>query len=113
MLTIYHNGDCSKSNGALELLQQKSILFDVRFYLTDPLNADELKALLQKMKMPAKDLVRKSEPVYAANYDGKVLSEEEWIQAMATHPVLIERPIIVSGDKAIIARPPEKVLELL
>lgn len=113
MLTIYHNGDCSKSNGALELLQQKSILFDVRFYLTDPLSADELKALLQKLKMPAKDLVRKSEPVYTANYDGKELSEEEWIQAMATHPVLIERPIIVSGERAIIARPPEKVLELL
>lgn len=113
MLTIYHNGECSKSMGALELLQEHGVLFDVRFYLSDPLTAEELKTLLAKLKMPAKDLVRKSEPDYIANYEGKDLNEDEWIAAMVKYPVLIERPIVVNEDKALIARPPEKVLEVL
>ncbi len=113
MVTIYHNGECSKSKGALELLQEKGIEHEVRYYLIDPLTEEELKDLLKKLRMPAADLVRKSEPVYMEQYEGKDLGEEQWINIMVMHPVLMERPVVVNGDRAVIARPAEKVFEVL
>ncbi|MBS1689254.1 MAG: arsenate reductase (glutaredoxin) [Bacteroidetes bacterium] len=112
-IIIYHNGRCSKSRGALEILQEKEVPFEVRWYLTEPLNQKELKALLKKLGMKAAELVRKSEPLYKEQYKDQQLSEQQWIKILAENPVLIERPIVEKGDKAIVARPPEKVLSFL
>ena len=112
-ITIYHNGRCGKSRGALEILQEQNIPFSIRWYLTEPLNKKELKALVKKLQMQPSGLVRKSEPLYKEMYAGKEINEKEWINILAEHPVLIERPIVEVADKAIIARPPELVLEFL
>ena len=108
-MTIYHNGECSKSRGALEILREQRIPHEVRWYIADPLTAEELIALLQKLRMSAKDLVRTSEPYFSANLQGQTLTENDWIAVLLDHPELIERPIVEHGDKAIIARPPERV----
>lgn len=111
-ILVYHNGECSKCKGALELLQQIGVPHDVRFYLAEPLSDAELRALLAKLNIPASELIRKSEPEFSA-YEGRELSEEEWIQAMLQHPILMQRPVVEKNGKAIIARPPEKVLDLI
>lgn len=113
MLKIYHNARCSKSRQALDLLHNSGQEVAVVEYLKTPPTAAQLKDLLQKLDMKPEQLIRKGETLYQENYKGKSLTDEEWIQAMAAHPVLIERPIVVKGDKAVLGRPPEKVLELL
>ncbi len=113
MITIYHNGRCSKSRGALEILIAEGIPHTVRWYLADPLSREELRALLAKLAMPAADLVRKSESYYKEQLRGRVLSEEEWIDAMVAHPELIERPVVENGDAAVVARPAERLRKLL
>lgn len=112
-ITIYHNGECSKCRGALEIMQEKGIPHNVRWYLTDPLSKEELRILLGKLGMHPSALVRKSEMLYQEHYQGKQITEEEWLDILTEHPVLIERPIIEQGEKAIVARPPERVFELL
>ena len=112
-ITIYHNGCCGKSRGALEILQEQKIPHTVRWYLTEPLSKIELKALLKKLGMQPSELVRKNEELYKEQYKGKNISEQQWLTILAENPVLIERPIVEKGDKAIVARPPEKVFELL
>jgi arsenate reductase len=112
-IIIYHNGRCSKSRGALEILQEKGLEHEIRFYLAEPLSAKEIKALLQKLGIKAEALVRKSEDLYRQAYKDKKLTNAQWIKVLAENPVLIERPIVEKGDKAVIARPPEKLLEIL
>lgn len=113
MITIYHNGRCSKSRGALEILQEQSIPHEVRWYLAEPLTAEELEALLQKLGMQASELVRKGEAYYKEHLKGMTLSELEWIPILVEHPELIERPIVTNGLKAVVARPAERVLEII
>jgi len=113
MITIYHNTMCSKSRCTLDLLKENNQEFEVVEYLKKTPTAEELKAILQKLGMKPEELVRKSEKVYKEQFAGKSLSAEEWIQAMVDNPVLIERPIVVKGDKAVIGRPPENVLTIL
>ena len=112
-LTIYHNGECSKCRGALEILQERAIPHEVKWYLAEPLTIAEIKSLLTKLNIQASELVRKSEPLYKDQYEGKAISEQEWLVILAENPILIERPIIEEGDKAIIARPPERVFEMI
>ena len=112
-ITFYHNGECSKSRGALEILQERNIPHQVRWYLAEPLNIDELKALLKKLQIQPSELVRKNEPLYKEQYEGKTITEIEWLDILVQHPVLIERPIGELGEIAIIARPPESILELI
>jgi arsenate reductase len=112
-LTIYHNGRCSKSRGALEILIEQKILHNIRWYLTDQLNKTEIKALLKKLGMQPSELVRKSEELYKENYKGKHISEKEWLTILVKNPELIERPIVEKGTKAIIARPPEKIFDII
>ena len=112
-IIIYHNGECSKSKGALEILQEKQIPHTVRWYLAEPLTREELSALLQKLGMQPSQLVRKSEALYKEQYEGKEISENDWLGILTDNPILIERPIAEKGDKAIVARPPERVLELV
>ena len=112
-ITIYHNTRCSKSRGACEILAEKKVKTKVIEYLNTPPTEKELKSLLKKLGMKAEDLIRKSEELYEKKFSKKKYSETEWIKIMVKNPILIERPIVVKGEKAIIARPPEKVLEFL
>lgn len=112
-ITIFHNPRCSKSRSACELIAARGIKASIVNYLATPPSIEELRALLGKLGMKAHDLVRRGEPEYKELYAGKQLDDDAWLAALAAHPVLIERPIIVRGDKAVIGRPPEKALELL
>ena len=112
-ITVYHNPKCSKSRATLELVEQNGDDLKVIEYLRTPPTAKELDALLAKLGLEPEQLVRKGEDVYKKDYAGKTLSRAQWIEAMVRHPVLIERPIVVAGDRAVIGRPPENVLTLL
>jgi arsenate reductase len=112
-LLVYHNGECSKCRSLTELLQSKGAEVEYKFYLHEPLTTDELKGLLQKLQLPVMDIVRTSEPLFAEQFEGKELNEEGWLQAIIDNPILLQRPIVVYGGKAVIARPAEKVLEIL
>lgn len=113
MLKIYHNKMCSKSRQTLELLKNSGQEVEVVEYLKEPPTAEELKDILQKLHIKPEQLLRKGEKLYKENYKGKSLTDEEWIGIMAANPVLIERPIVVKGEKAAIGRPPENVLEII
>ncbi|WP_122869708.1 arsenate reductase (glutaredoxin), partial [Pseudomonas viridiflava] len=111
-LTLYHNPRCTKSRGALELLQARGLSPDVVLYLETPPDAAQLRELLGKLGISARQLLRTGEDDYKQlNLADASLSDEQLIAAMAAHPKLIERPILVVGDKAVIGRPPENVLE--
>jgi arsenate reductase len=112
-ITIYIDPECSKCQGACELLDLHHIKAEKIEYLTAAPGENELKELLRKLGMRAEQLVRKSEKLYQENFSDKHFTEEEWIIILHKNPILIERPIIVLGDQAIIARPPEKLLEFL
>jgi arsenate reductase len=113
MISIYHNNRCSKSRDSLALLTQQNNEIKVIDYLKNPPTEKQIKTLLKKLKMKPLELLRKSENLYKDNYKEINLSDDEWIELMANNPILIERPIIVNGNKAVIGRPPEKVLEIL
>ncbi|MWV13225.1 arsenate reductase (glutaredoxin) [Pseudomonas sp. R-28-1W-6] len=113
-LTLYHNPRCSKSRGALELLEARGLTPNIVRYLETPPSAAELHSLLGKLGIGARQLLRTGEDEYKElNLADGSLSEAQLIEAMVAHPRLIERPILIAGDKAVIGRPPEKVLELL
>ncbi|MFJ4387519.1 arsenate reductase (glutaredoxin) [Pseudomonas sp. NPDC089408] len=113
-LTLYHNPRCSKSRGALELLEARGLAPTIVRYLETPPDATTLKALLGKLGISARQLLRTGEDEYKAlNLADSALTDAQLIDAMALHPKLIERPILVVGDKAVIGRPPENVLEIL
>ena len=113
MVTIFHNNRCSKSRGACDILQSQGIKAEVIEYMKTPPTEEEIRNILKKLGMKASEIVRKGEDVYKARYAGKEYSEAEWIKILSENPILIERPIIVNGDKAVIGRPVEKVLEIL
>ena|SRR6185437_11329811 len=111
-VTIYHNPRCNTSRKTLALLREKGIEPEVVEYLKTPYTAAALKQLLGQLKMPAAALVRKKEAA-AAGIDPTKLSEEALIAAMVKNPIIVERPIVTSGGKAALGRPPEKVLAVL
>lgn len=111
---IYHNPRCSKSRQTLQLLQENGIEPDIRLYLEDVPDARELKAVLGKLGIEARALLRKGEADYKAqNLADAELSEADLIDAMCTYPKLIERPVVIKGDRAVLGRPPENVLALI
>ena len=113
-LILYHNPRCSKSRGALELLESAGHSVSILRYLETPPSADELKTLLGKLGIPARQLLRSGEDEYKNLQLGNpALDDDALIAAMVAHPKLIERPILIAGDRAVVGRPPEKVLELL
>jgi arsenate reductase (glutaredoxin) len=109
---IYHNPRCNTSRKTLALLRDKGVEPEIVEYLKTPYTAAQLKMLLGQMKMQAKALIRKKEAA-EAGIDPARLSEDQLIAAMVRHPIIVERPIVVSGSKAALGRPPEKVLEVL
>ena len=114
MITLYHNPRCSKSRDALTLLREQGQEPEVILYLETPLTAKSLKALLAKLGIGARDLMRKGEDAYKElNLADTTLSEAVLIKAMVENPKLIERPIAINGDKAVIGRPPENVLQVI
>jgi len=114
MITIYHNPRCSKSRQTLALIEEKGLQPDIVLYLNTPLVKANIRSLLVKLDMTARDIIRKGEDAYKENNlrDAR-LSDDELIQAIIDHPKLLERPIAVKGGKAVIGRPPENVLALL
>ena len=110
---IYHNPRCSKSRAALALLEENGVTPEVIRYLEAPPSEAELRALLAKLELPASALVRRGEDEYRALGLGVDASEAELLRAMAAHPRLIERPVVVRGARAVLGRPPENVLALL
>lgn len=113
-LTLYHNPRCSKSRGALELLEARGLEPHIVRYLETPPSAAELQALLAKLGLSARQLLRSGEEEYQSlGLADPNLSDAQLIEAMAAHPRLIERPILIAGDKAVVGRPPERVLEIL
>ncbi|WP_233842766.1 arsenate reductase (glutaredoxin) [Dyella sp. 2HG41-7] len=114
MIRIYHNSRCSKSRSALALLEEHGKPFDIVNYLETPPSAIELKTLLSQLGISARELLRTGEDVYQElGLENPSLDEETLIAAMAEHPRLIERPIVVVDGKAVIARPPETLLAFL
>ena len=110
---VYHNPRCSKSRLALQHLDATNKHYTVIEYLKEIPTRDELASILSKLGIPATELLRKGEAIFNEKYKGKELTEEAWIDAMIEHPKLIERPIVILGDKAVIARPTERIEELL
>ncbi|RZJ35060.1 MAG: arsenate reductase (glutaredoxin) [Flavobacterium sp.] len=110
---IYHNPRCSKSRECSILLDDSGIQHETVKYIDSGITTGELHELLRKLAITPIELVRQNERVWIENYKGKNLNDDEIVQAMVDNPVLIERPIIVRGDRAIIARPAKKVLEFL
>jgi arsenate reductase len=113
MITIYHNGTCSKCRGALEMLQEQGIPHEIRWYMEEPLSVPELKELLHKLHVPVDQLLRKGEEYFIEHYQDQQLSEDEWLEVLSQHPELLQRPIVVNGNNAVIARPPERLAEVL
>lgn len=113
-VTIYHNPRCSKSRQTLQLLREHGVEPVVVEYLEHPPDPRRLKALLEMLGMNPRELIRTKEAEYRElGLDAADLGNNELIRAMSEHPVLIERPIVVAGERAVVGRPPEKVLELL
>ena len=115
MITIYHNPRCGKSREALAILEERGIEHLVRLYLNDEesMSAAEFQDVLDALDMDAIDLVRKNESVWKEEYKTLELDEDEVILAMIEHPKLMERPIVMNGDRALVARPAEKLLDVL
>ena len=111
---IYHNPRCSKSRQTLEILTKQNVDTEIVLYLETPPSAEEVTSILQKLGLSSRDIIRKGEEEYKLlNIKDQSLTENELISFMSENPKLIERPIVVKDDKAIIGRPPENVLSLL
>lgn len=113
MITIYHNPRCSKSREGLQLLELEGKPFTTVKYLNEPLTKEELTGIINKLNIKPIDLVRKKEDIWIQNYKGKELTDGKVIDIMLEYPNLIERPIVVNGNKAVIARPAERIKEIL
>lgn len=113
MITIYHNNRCGKSRSALCLLQESGKPFQTVEYLKDVPGIEDIKSILKKLKIKPHDLIRTKEPLFIEKYKGKNLNDEQWIKVLHENPILIERPIVINGNKAVIARPPERVREVI
>ena len=113
-VTIYHNPRCSKSRQTLQLIEENNIEAVVVEYLKTPPSKAELKNILKMLNMTPRDLLRKKETEYSAQgLDDMSLSDDQIIDIMIAHPKLIERPIVVTGGKAALGRPPENVLDII
>ena len=108
-----HNPRCSKSRAALALVREAGVELPVREYLHDPLSLDELRRLVQLLDVRPIEIARRGEPQFQALGLGDTTPDDDVLRALAEHPILIERPIVVRGGRAVVGRPTEKVHELL
>ncbi len=112
-MKIYHNPRCSKSRQTLQLIEERGVSVEVIKYLEEVPTKEELAAIISKLGIKPSQLIRKGEAIFKESFKGKELSDDEWIEAMVANPKLIERPIVVKDNKAVLGRPPENVIELL
>ncbi|MDB3898216.1 arsenate reductase (glutaredoxin) [Gammaproteobacteria bacterium] len=113
-IRIYHNPECSKSRAALALLEENDVDPQIIYYMETPPSIDEIKSLLAKLDLKLLDIIRRSEDDFdELGLDDETLSEEIILDLLQKHPQLLQRPIVVKGDNAIIARPPEDGLTLI
>ena len=110
---IYHNPKCSKSRETLQILQDNNVESEIIEYLDDPPTAQELKNIITMLGVSARELMRSTEPIYKETNLDDDMSDDDIIAAICENPVLLQRPIVVSGNKAIIGRPPSRVLEII
>ncbi|MDA0176711.1 arsenate reductase (glutaredoxin) [Mesoflavibacter profundi] len=113
MTTIYHNPRCRKSREGLQILENTGINFKVIKYLEDKLSEEELTHIISLLDIKPIELVRKNESIWKTDFKDKQLSDKQIIKAMVDNPKLIERPIVISNNKAIIGRPPENVKKII
>ncbi len=112
MIKILHNNRCSKSRCGVELLEKSGKPFEIVKYLEDNLSFEELKEVINLLNIKPIDLVRKNEAIWKTEFKNKSLTDDEVIDAMVKNPKLIERPIVINGNKAVIGRPTEKISEI-
>ncbi|MDB4851363.1 arsenate reductase (glutaredoxin) [Flavobacteriaceae bacterium] len=113
MIKIYHNPRCRKSREGLQLLKESKQEFKIIEYLKEAPSFDDLKSIIHLLGIPPLELIRKNESIWKKNYKGKELTNDEVIRAMTEHPKLIERPIVINKEKAVIGRPPENIEYIL
>ena len=113
MIQIYHNSRCGKSRECLAFLEDSGKKFEIVKYLEDVPTFNELKSIIKKLDLKPIELVRQKEKIWIENFKNTTMSDDEIIQAMISNPILIERPIVINGDKAVIARPLEKAMTIL
>ncbi len=113
MIKVYHNPRCGKSREALKYLDEKGLEYEVVEYMKEPLTAGQLEGVLEQLDMNADELIRTNEAIWKEEFKGKELDDEELILAMIEHPKLMQRPIVVKGNKAVVARPAEEIENLL
>lgn len=113
MIQIYHNPRCGKSRNCLAFVTEREQNIEIIKYLDTPPTKADIVKLLQKLNLKPIQLVRTKEIIWIENYKNKTLTDDAIIQAMAEHPILIERPIVIKGDKAIIGRIPEEVAQFI
>jgi len=113
MIQIYHNPRCSKSREGFQILEDSGKEFEVVEYMKNPLTKEELNLILKKLKIKPIELIRKNEELWKETYKNKNLSDDELIEIMVEHPNLIERPIAINGNKAVIGRPPVLIKDIL
>lgn len=113
MLKIYHNPRCGKSREALQLLENSGNDFEIVKYLEEVPSFKELSEIIKKLKIKPIELIRQKEKIWTENFKGKNLSDDEIIQAMISNPILMERPIVINGDKIAIGRPIENIAKIL
>ncbi|MFN3639655.1 MAG: arsenate reductase (glutaredoxin) [Flavobacterium sp.] len=113
MITILHNPRCGKSRTGLQMIENLQEEITVRNYLKDPLNKPEIEKLLQQLDLTPNQIIRTHEKIWKDKYKNKDLTNEELIEILVEHPILIERPIVIKGDKAVIGRPPENITRLI
>ena len=113
MIKILHNNRCSKSRCGLELLEKSGKPFEIVKYVEDTLSTTELKEIIKLLAIKPIDLVRKNEAIWKSKFKNKILTDDQLIDTMVKNPKLIERPIVINGDKAVIGRPAEKITEII
>lgn len=112
-MVVYFNPECSKCKEAKELLDSSACEYQIRNYLEIAPSIEELKELISKLGCKAEDLVRKTEPLFISEFLSKTFTEQEWLEQLHKNPVLLQRPIIIDGRRAVIGRPPSLVLDLI
>lgn len=113
IMIIYHNPRCAKSRAGLQYLEEKGYEIEVRKYLSDGITEEQLKEIIEKTGKDAFHFVRTNEPEYISNYKGKKLTNEQWIKVLTENPKLLQRPIVINGNKAVLANPPENIEDIM
>mgnify|MGYP001208320916 CR=1 FL=1 len=112
-MKIYHNARCRKSREALSILLERNIQVEIIEYLKNPLKKEEICAIIKMLNISAGDLIRKEEKLYKDLYKNKIFTEKEYVDILCLNPILIQRPIIIKDNRAVLGRPPVNVLDLL